>query len=41
MRWRGRRQSENIEDRRGISTGGVAIGGGIGGVIILILAHLQ
>lgn len=40
MRWRDRRQSENIEDRRGISTGGVAIGGGIGGVIILVLALL-
>jgi predicted metalloprotease len=40
MRWRDRRQSENIEDRRGMSTGRVAIGGGVGGVIILLLALL-
>jgi len=40
MRWRDRRQSENIEDRRGMSTGRVAIGGGVGGVIIILLALL-
>jgi uncharacterized protein len=40
MRWRDRRQSENIEDRRGMSTGRVAVGGGVGGVIILLLALL-
>jgi predicted metalloprotease len=40
MRWRGERQSDNIEDRRGISRGGMAIGGGLGGVVILILALL-
>ena len=28
MRWRGRRQSENIEDRRGVK-GGAVVGGGI------------
>jgi len=38
MRWQGRRESENVEDRRGMSTGGqVAMGGGILGVIILVL----
>ncbi|MGG1678648.1 neutral zinc metallopeptidase [Neobacillus sp. NRS-1170] len=38
MIWKGRRQSTNIEDRRGIGVGGkTMIGGGIGGVIILIL----
>lgn len=40
MRWRGERQSENIEDRRGISRGGMAIGGGLGGIVVLIIALL-
>jgi len=37
MRWQGNRQSENVEDRRG-TRGPVMIGGGIGGVVILLLA---
>lgn len=37
MRWRGRRQSDNVEDRRGVSGGQVAVGGGIIGVIILVI----
>lgn len=37
MRWQGRRQSSNIEDRRGASRGGIAIGGGIGAVIITLI----
>ncbi len=40
MRWRGERQSENIEDRRGVSRGGIAIGGGLGGIVILVIALL-
>ncbi len=40
MRWRGRRQSENIEDRRGFGGRGIAIGGGLGGLVILLLALL-
>jgi len=40
MRWRGERESENIEDQRRSGGGGrVAIGGGIGG-IILVVAYL-
>ena len=39
MRWRGERQSTNIEDRRGIGPK-VAVGGGLGTVIVLILALL-
>lgn len=39
MRWRGQRQSSNIEDRRGIG-GKVAVGGGLGTIVILILALL-
>src|SRR5690606_40524997 len=38
MKYKGRRQSENLEDRRGMSTGGkVAAGGGIIGIIIVLL----
>lgn len=39
MRWRGERQSSNIEDRRGIGPK-VAVGGGLGTVVVLILALL-
>ena len=38
MNWTGRRESSNIEDRRGMSPGGIAVGGGIGGLILLVLA---
>lgn len=39
MKWQGRRQSSNVEDRRGksLSGGKVAAGGGLIGVIILLL----
>jgi uncharacterized protein len=38
MKWRGNRQSDNVEDRRGMSSGGkVAVGGGALGIIILLL----
>lgn len=40
MLWRGQRQSDNIEDRRGISGGGLAVGGGLGGIVVLIIALL-
>ncbi len=41
MRWQGRRQSENIEDRRGlrISRGGL-VGGGIGTVAVVLVIML-
>jgi len=38
MLWRGQRESDNVEDRRGMSRGGLAIGGGVGGLVILLLA---
>ncbi|HUF04780.1 MAG TPA: neutral zinc metallopeptidase [Aridibacter sp.] len=38
MRWRQQRQSSNVEDRRGISGKGIAIGGGGIGVLVLIIA---
>jgi predicted metalloprotease len=40
MLWQGRRESSNVEDRRGISGGGIAVGGGIGTIIIGILYFL-
>lgn len=40
MRWRDRRQSTNVEDRRGISGRGMAVGGGIGTIAIMLLALL-
>lgn len=39
MRWRDIRQSQNLEDRRGIGGGGLAIGG-LGTVVIIVLALL-
>jgi len=38
MLWRGQRESDNVEDRRGMSRGGLAVGGGAGGLVILLLA---
>jgi len=37
MKLEGRRQSSNVEDRRGMSTGAKAGIGGIGGIIIIAL----
>ncbi len=38
MKWRGNRQSDNVEDRRGMSGGGKAVvGGGLIGIVILLL----
>lgn len=38
MKWQGRRQSDNVEDRRGVSTTGkVAAGGGLLGIVIVLL----
>jgi len=46
MRWRGRRKSSNIEDRRGqrpgggmrLPIGGKGLGGGIGTIVIILVA---
>jgi predicted metalloprotease len=41
MRWIGGRESSNVDDRRGFSTGGgVAVGGGLIGVIFLVIKLL-
>ena len=40
MLWEGRRDSSNIEDRRGISGGHIAVGGGIGSLVIGLIIYL-
>jgi hypothetical protein len=40
MLWRGRRQSGNVEDRRGMG-GRIALGGGLGTVIIIVFSLLM
>lgn len=41
MKWQGRQGSGNIEDRRGMSRGGgLAVGGGIGGIVIFLIVML-
>jgi len=39
MRWKGRRESSNVEDRRGMSPKGI-VGGGIGTIIIVVVVLL-
>lgn len=41
MRWEGGQESGNVEDRRGIGGGGMAVGGGIIGVIVLLVNLLS
>lgn len=41
MRWKGRQGSPNVEDRRGKNIGGIAAGGGIGLIIIIIITLLS
>lgn len=40
MRWIGGRSSNNVEDRRGKGGGGIAIGGGIGTLVIVLIIGL-
>ena len=40
MEWQGRRESGNVDDRRGVSGGGLAIGGGVIGVIFILAKFL-
>jgi uncharacterized protein len=40
MKWFGGRESGNVSDRRGMSGGGLAIGGGVVGTIIFIIVKL-
>jgi predicted metalloprotease len=38
MQWIGGRRSGNIEDRRGMGVGRMAVGGGLGGVVLLLIS---
>src|SRR5574338_473666 len=40
MRWKGRRESTNVEDRRGMSPRGI-VGGGIGTIVIVVVVLLM
>lgn len=40
MKWQGREGSGNIEDRRGMSKGKIAIGGGIGTIVVALIVLL-
>ncbi|MBG0860263.1 MAG: neutral zinc metallopeptidase, partial [Bacteroidales bacterium] len=40
MKWRGRQGSDNVEDRRGMSPGRMAVGGGIGTIVIVLIVLL-
>jgi uncharacterized protein len=40
MRWRGERQSENVEDRRGVTGRRMAVGGGIGTLLLVAVVAL-
>jgi predicted metalloprotease len=40
MKWQGRQGSSNVEDRRGMSTGRMAVGGGLGTIVIVIIVLL-
>lgn len=40
MRWKDDRESENVEDRRGIPATQMAVGGGLGTIVIVLIALL-
>jgi predicted metalloprotease len=40
MRWKDQRRSENVEDKRGVPPATVAVGGGIGTLVIVLIAIL-
>lgn len=40
MQWLGRRESDNVDDRRGLTGGHVAVGGGVLGVIFILAKFL-
>ena len=37
MQWKGRRESSNVDDRRGMTGKGLAVGGGVIGVIFVLV----
>lgn len=41
MKWMGRRESDNVEDRRRFSGGKIALGGGLVGIIVIVINLLM
>jgi uncharacterized protein len=41
MRWQGERQSENVEDRRGSPARKMAVGGGLGAIVLAVIIYLM
>jgi predicted metalloprotease len=41
MKWIGRKQSENVEDRRGMGGGKIALGGGLLGIVVIVINLLM
>src|SRR5262249_3580843 len=39
MEWEGRRESENVEDQRAMTPGRVAVGGGIGALVLAVVVY--
>jgi predicted metalloprotease len=37
MRWRDQRESDNVEDQRSFSGRGLAVGGGLGGMVLVVV----
>jgi predicted metalloprotease len=40
MQWQGRRESKNVEDRRSLTPGRVAVGGGLGVILLVLIVTL-
>jgi len=40
MKWKGERESENVEDRRGVPKAGLAVGGGLGVLVLAVVVYL-
>lgn len=40
MKWAGRRESGNVEDRRGRNPGRMVVGGGLGAIVLVVVAML-
>jgi predicted metalloprotease len=38
MRWQGERESDNVEDRRGLTPGRAVVGGGLGTIVFVVIA---
>ncbi len=41
MKWIGRKQSENVEDRRSLGGGKIALGGGLLGIVVIVINLLM